>query len=38
MEANNIFQNELDQKTVHNCALDMRKAEVSKETGGKEFE
>ena len=37
MEANKIFQNELDQKTDDNFALDMKKAAVSKGTGGKEL-
>ena len=37
MKANKIFQNELDQKTDHEFALDMKKAKVSKGTGGKEF-
>ena len=37
LEANKIFLNELNQKADHKFALDMKKAEVSKGTGGKEF-
>ena len=37
MKVNKIFQGELEQKRDPNFALDLKKANVSKGMGGKEF-